>query len=514
MGFLFTFLIWCGTAIAIAGFIVLTAVQSNILLAYGLMAVGFTLLICGLAGRPQTQTLLQRLWSKRSIQLGINGILLAIAVLIIWLSLNGLAARFSFRIDLTENQTNSLSSQTRQTIQTLQAPLKVWLFQETDDANITPFLEKYQRLNSRMSYEFVDPDIDVRLIRRFKVQNRGEVHLEYGEKTQFIQTLDVAEPLTEAALTNGILRITSDRQPHLYILQGHGEPPIDASPKGLVQMVKALETQGYRVSPLNLIQTPIIPDDADIIAVIAPQTSLIPGEVEILQRFLDNDKSLLLMLDPNTNPKLTTLLEAWGLRLDQRILVDGDRRSEQLGYGDTTMLVNRYGEHPITQTLTETDEVSLYQFVRPISTTRTLGVKAISFLQTDERTWAESEVPDANVNFDPAVDRRGPIDFAIALESKRSDNPDVPKARLVAIGNSTLARNNGFIQYANGDILLNTINWLDQERELSLTIRPRSPKARRLELSSLQMNVIAWLAPIVFPVGGLITCLILLKQKR
>ncbi|AFY38070.1 ABC-type uncharacterized transport system [[Leptolyngbya] sp. PCC 7376] len=506
------YLIWCGTAIAIAGLVVLTAVQGNILLAYGLIMVGLTLLICGVAGRKQTQTWLMTFWSRRSVQLGTNGFLSAIAMLFIWLSINGIAAQFPLRFDLTETQVNSLSSQTRQTIQTLKEPLKIWLFQEVDDAEVTPFLENYRRINSRIQYQFVDPDIDVRLIRRFNVQNRGEVHLEYGEKTQFVQTLAAEESLTEAKLTNAILRITSDRQPQLYILQGHGEPPLDDSQKGLVQMVKALEAQGYRVNALNLIQTPNIPADGDIIAIIAPQTALLPGEVELLQEFLDQQKSLLFLLDPNTDPNLDSILEQWGIGLDQRILIDGDRRSEQLGYGNTAIITTRYGTHPITKSLD--DDISLYQFVRPIAVKPTAGIKANSFLLSDELTWAESQLPSPDATFDPATDLRGPVDFGIALESQYREDLELPKARVVVIGNTSLATNNGFSQYANGDILLNVMNWLDQNRDVSLAIRPRSPENRRLQLTTAQVNLIAWLGPVIFPLGGLITGLILFKKRR
>ncbi|OKH13805.1 GldG family protein [[Limnothrix rosea] IAM M-220] len=506
------YLIWCGAAIAIASLVMLTAVQSNILLAYGVMTVGLTLLICGIALQDQTQARLTAFWARRSTQLGANGFLSAIAVLFIWLSLNGIAAQFAVRLDLTETQVNSLSSQTRETLQKLDEPLKIWLFQEIDDADITPFLENYRRINPRVQYQFVDPDIDVRLIRRFNVQNRGEVHLEYGDRTQFVQTLAIEESLTEAKLTNSILRITSDRQPHLYLLQGHGEPPIDDSPKGLVQMVKALETQGYRVSPLNLIQTPTLPTDGDIIAVIAPQAALLPGEVELLQEFLEQQKSLLILLDPNTDPKLTQLWEEWGITLDQRILIDGDRRSEQLGYGNTTVLVTNYGNHPITRDLE--DNISLYQFVRPVSIKTVEGIDANSFLFSDERTWAESNLPSPDATFDPATDLRGPVDFGIALESQVQPDPELPKTRLVVIGNTTLAANNGFIQYANGDILLNTMNWLDQNRDVSLAIRPRSPQNRRLQLTTFQVDLVSWLAPVIFPLGGLMTCLVLFKKRR
>ena len=68
-----------------------------------------------------------------------------------------------------------------------------------------------------------------------------------------------------------------------------------------------LEEQGYRVSPLNFIQTPALPVDADIIALVGPQNTLLPGEVKLLQHHRDQQKSLLVLLSSNTHPQMYSL---------------------------------------------------------------------------------------------------------------------------------------------------------------------------------------------------------------
>ncbi|MGB2923841.1 MAG: Gldg family protein [Limnothrix sp.] len=507
------YLIWFGVAAFIAGLVILVAVQSDVLIAYSLVCVGLLLILGGFATDAQTKVFLRQFWSRRSTQIGANGLLSAIAVIVTLLLLNFLAAQFPVRFDLTESQIYTLSPQTKATVRDLEEPLKIWLFQETDDdLSITPLLNDYRRLNpSKIQYKFVDPDVDIQQLRRFQVQNRGEIHLEYADKTQLVQTLSPGERLNEAQLTSSIIRITGDRQPHIYLLQGHGEPAIDNTQNGLVQMVKAIEEQGYRVSPLNLAQTPTLPEDASIIALIAPQTALLPGEIELLQTHLQQQKSLLILLDPNTDPQLNPLLEPWGISLDQRILIDGEDRSALLGFGNTTLIQTDYGNHPITEAFQ--GNISLYQFVRPILTDPKDNVTATAILKTDAAVWAESGLPSPDARFDPSTDQQGPLDFGVAIEATIETAPS-ETVRSIIIGNTTFVTNRGFSQYFNGDLLLNSINWLNQDQNIPLAIRPKEPQNRRLNLSGLQIALIAWLAPILIPLTGLIGAIIIIQRRR
>ncbi|QCS50702.1 ABC transporter [Picosynechococcus sp. PCC 11901] len=504
------YFIWLGLALVVAGAVILGATGEGF--AYGLILVGLLLLGWGVSHFPGLGTGLQRFWRKRSTQMGTNGVVGAIAILLIFCLTNFLAVQLPLRIDLTENQIHTLSSQTQGVLQNLSQPLTLWLFQETDDANLKPFLDNYQRLNpNNFRYVFVDPDRNIEAVQRFQVESRGEVHLEYGDKTQLLKVLAQGEPLTESQLTNSILQIQGDRQPHLYVLQGHGEPPLDQIPGGLGQMAQLLATQGYAVSPLNFTQTPTIPPDADLIAVIGPQTPFLPGEVALLETALANNQSLLLLLDPQTDPQLNSLLDKWGLSLDQRLILDQGNRADFLGLGQSTLVLNQYGDHPITTALA--GQNSIYQAVRPIFSDTTEAIAATAILSTDDQAWAESqpEIPDPT--FNPPGDRPGPLTFGWALE-KIDSQATMKATRLVAIGNTTFVTNGWLEQYLNSDLLLNTVNWLAQTEEAPLAIQPRTPQERRLNLRRWQIATLAWFAPILFPLGGLGGAIFCLWRRR
>ena len=469
-------------------------------------------------------------WKRRSTQAGTNAFVATGAVLVILGLINFLGVRYSEPIDLTEAKLFTLSPQTQQIIQKLEQPLKVWVFEGNPNPGDRQLLENYQRHSDNFEFEFVDPQVNLGLAERFNVQSVGEVYLEYGDKEQLVQTLTQGERLSEVQLTNAIGKIGRDRTLAVYFLQGHGEPTLDASEGGLSQAVTALEAQGYQVNPLNLAQQTQVPEDAAAIIVAGPKRELFAGEVSALQEFLDAGGSLLLMIDPQTNPGLDPLLNEWGVELSDRLIIDASGTGGLIGYGPATAIVTNYGNHPIT--IDFSNGISVYPLAQPIGTVAESGVEAVALLVTDEQSWAESDLDEEEVAFNPSEDIGGPLDVGVVLtrtESQTQGNQETSEAndlsgeeeaaedsdsKLVVFGNSTFATNGWFEQQLNGDIFLNSVEWLAGGDEASLSIRPREPENRRLNLTPLQAGMISWLAVLVVPLLGLGAAVVAWWRRR
>jgi ABC-type uncharacterized transport system involved in gliding motility auxiliary subunit len=61
--------------------------------------------------------------------------------------------------------------------------------------------------------------------------------------------------------------------------------------------------------------------------------------------------------------------------------------------------------------------------------------------------------------------------------------------RLVAIGDSDFARNDFFLGRSNGDLFLNSVNWLS-DQEFLISVRPKVSNFRVLLLSDLEWRFI------------------------
>jgi ABC-type uncharacterized transport system involved in gliding motility auxiliary subunit len=495
-------------------------------------------------------------WEQRSTQVGTNAIVATLAVFIILGLINFLGTRYQYRVDLTETQLYTLAPQSRELVRTLPKTIKVWLFSKVPYPPDKELLENYRRQSSKFEFEYVDPQARPGLTEKFDIQENGEVYLEFENKRQFVQIINEQIRLSEINLTNRLLQITSSSAPKVYFLQGHGEHELSGAKGALSSAVQSLNERFFNVSPLNLAETPKVPEDAAVVVVAGPKRGLFAGEVQALQTYLNQGGNLLLMIDPNTDPKIDSILQEWGVKLGDRLAID--LSSERLQFGPADILVTQYGQHPISKDFG--NNISVFPVTRPIEITPISGIDSTPLLKTKPfpDSWAESDQQSEKLEFNEGKDLKGPLTIGAALTRKIPEktqitptptpttlpsspsptptsnpspsptpSPSSPsptptptptststpspsslssqptkESRLVVIGNSEFAINGIFQDNLNKDVFLNSVTWLSQQDQKPLSISPKEPKNRRLNLSSTQSNFLQ-ISVFLLPLIGL-----------
>jgi ABC-type uncharacterized transport system involved in gliding motility auxiliary subunit len=550
----------------------------------GLMATGGVILIISLFVGTR------KFWQRRSTQENLNAFVATIALLVILGLLNFLGIRYEKTIDLTEKNLYSLAPQSKQLVSDLQQPLTVWVFNDPPSQETERLLKNYQQQSEKFRFRFVDPQENIAKVEEFGVESYGEVYVEYGEKTQFVQQVSEVEPISEVKLTSAIQNIQRDRVSFIYILQGHGEPPLEPVQGGLSQAVASLNQQGYQVQPFNFAEETNLPNLANSVLMIAsPQRELLPGEIEAVANYLAEGGSLLLLLNPDSNSGLDPILEMWGIQLDDRVIVDASGQGQVLGFNPATALVTRYGDHPITNPFG--NGISIYPLSRPVDAMEKAGITATPLAYTNEASWAESDTTQEQLEYNPERDRAGPLVISFALNriedsasetqetetteeetsdnstetnseeitsdsvNESSNNPEettansdtletedqieettsnsesqtvnqssdqeektLPEAsleaRIVVFGDSDFATNGLLVQQLNGDMFLNSIDWLANRDRSSLALRPKEETNRRINLSPQQAAILSRTAIGIIPLFGLIFAIISWLRRR
>ncbi|MFP4134338.1 MAG: GldG family protein [Halothece sp.] len=541
----------------------------------GILAGGTLILIVGFI------ILSRGFWRRRSTQTGLNALIATIALVTILVSLNIIAINYGRTFDLTETNLYTLASQSQQLVENLEQPLKVFVFESPPTPESERLLKKYQSYSENFEFEFVDPQQDIAKVESFGVESFGEVYIEYGDKTQFVQEVNELEPLSEIELTNAINIIQRDRVSFAYFLQGHGEPPLEEVQGGFSQSVASLEQQGYQVEPFNFAEETNLPSSPNsVLIIVSPQQDLFPGEIESIQNYVAAGGHLFLLLDRDSSDSLEPLLDFWGIELDDRVIVDASGKGEALGFNPATALVTNYGDHPITNPLE--NGISVYPLSRPIDVREMPGVEATPLAFTNEESWAESDITQEQLQYNPERDRAGPLVLAFALErtevtdaeesseetpeeenqqeeiippsertqSSSDNNENNPEetndeeeeitetpeesedeeetendleelpepsldSRVVIFGNSEFAKNGLFIQQLNGDIFLNSVDWLvSSDDEVSLGLRPTEETNRRINLTTQQANILRNIAMLVVPLFGVMLAIISWLRRR
>ncbi len=529
----------------------------------GLVIIGLWFVYLTQAGDPRSPNF----WRRRSTQASTNALIATIAVFAILGLSNFLAVRHATRLDLTEAQVFTLAPQTQSLLKTLPQPVKAWVFYSQTPPQDRELLESYRRQNSKFSFEVVDPYNNVGIAQEFGVKTNGDVFVEFlpnpSRRRQLVQTLNSQERLTESKLTSALVQLNSDRRSAVYFLQGHGERPLEAGKGAISQAVKALADKNFDSKPLSLAQEGgKIPADASLVAIVGPTRPLLEGEVKALTDYLKYGGNLLVAIDPNKKPGLDALLNAWGIKLDERIAIDASGSGQLIEAGPAEPIVTQYGEHPITQDFN--NGISFYSLARPLEITAVKGVKATPLLITNEKSWAESNLKENPLKFDDQ-DRPGPLPLGVALsrtaetappEPKPSPTPPAPprptgspspdatvspsptpttspsptpspsstpsptpksssqESRLVVFGNSSFASDNLFDKQLNGDVFLNSISWLSQQSQQPFSIRPKDIKNRRIPLTEQQGALLLLMTLGAFPLLSAGTAVFVWWRRR
>jgi ABC-type uncharacterized transport system involved in gliding motility auxiliary subunit len=497
-------LLFLSITLIVAGIIAISITEKLSLLAIALIFSGIICLILSLWLWGNKH----KFWQKRTTKQSASALTTTILVLLVIGLINFFGIRYNLRWDFTENKIFTLSEQSQTIITQLKQPLEVFVFDRNINPKVEQLLQNYSRYSQQFKFKFINPEQEIGIAQQFGVQSLGEIYLQYGNKKQKLNVSNntVGQPLTEIQLTNGIEKIKRDRPINIYFLQGHGEASLELVEGGVAQAVTNLKDKGNKVQELNLASTGKIPDNANLIIIAGATRKLLTAEVTSLQKYIDAGGNLLLLLAPNTDLGINTLLQTWGIELDNRLIVDGSGAGNIMGFGPGVAIVNNYGNHPITVSFR--NGISIFPESRPLKTQNKQGIDSTPLAITNKQTWAESDLTSEEISFNPAQDLSGPLNIAIAL------NRSKPKsARIVVFGSSTFAANGWFEQQLNGDIFLNSVSWLIGEDQENLSIRPKEAANRRLNLSSMQGTIISWIMWIM-PLIALITAGILWWQRR
>jgi ABC-type uncharacterized transport system involved in gliding motility auxiliary subunit len=202
------------------------------------------------------------------------------------------------------------------------------------------------------------------------------------------------------------------------------------------------------------------------------------------------------------NEDLVKLLSDWGVTANKDLALDLSGVGQIFRLGPEVPLILGYESHPITQPLTRVP--TAYPLSRSLDTQSTGKAHVSKLVATTEASVATNSIS-ARGAVDPTKGKKGPLTLAVAGTLTSS-----PQGRFVVVGTSRAAQNNlvGSRSLGNRDLMVNIVNWLSSDEDL-ISIRPKLPEDRPLNMTSRRLNATFWLSVVGFPLAvigfGLIT---------
>ena len=455
--------------------------------------------------------------SRRQTRLSTIALASVVIVLGLLVAVNYLASRRNHRWDLTANQQYSLSPQTRQILEKLDAPVAVRVFDQPKEFDkFRDRLNEYEYVSKKVSVQYIDADKQPVLTNQNKVTAYGTVVFEYKGRTERVTSSE------ESQLTNGLIKVITGQERKVYFLQGHGEKDTASSERsGYATIAAALGSENFKIDALVLLQQQTVPADATVVVVAGPTTDLFPPEMDALRKYLQRGGTVFLMIDPPDKvgvAPLTNLIafaKEWGIDVGNNVVVDVSGVGQLIGTDASVPVAARYPSHPITDNF---KLLTAYPLARSVTSIAggTNGHTAQNFIESSKNSWGETDLESmfksGKVENNKDKDLQGPVMLGAAMQetvkgpdAEKSKDPKAvdaprPEARLVVIGDSDFAANFALGIQGNRDLFMNVMNWLARQENL-ISIRPKGTDDRRVTLTDYQQKGIMWFALLILPAG-------------
>lgn len=453
----------------------------------GMLAVGLALILVSVVFNFRS---IIGVFRGRQGKLGANTVIMSVAVLGIIGVANFLGYRHHKRIDLTVEGLYSISPQTSKIVANLPKDVKVIYFNDKDDQRFVDLMKEYKYAGNRFTYERIDPQQRPEMARQYKVRQMGDTIVAAGDRSENVTDI------SEQAVTNAILKVTRESLKTICFAEGHGERSIlDTQASGYSMVERRLKDENYQVKTVLLAGQQQVPAECAALVVAGPKQSVTPPEAAMIGKYLDGGGKALLLLDPETDPQLGDVLKSWDIQSDDNIVLDDSLQNQMSGAGPVNPLVLDYGNHAITKDFART--MTVFPNARAIKVNEGAGARGTAILKTSDGSYAKDKItPGQEPKYEQGKDQKGPLTLGAAA----SKSVNGKEARLVVIGDSDFASNGVFRVQRNGDLFLNSVNWLAEEEDL-ISIRPKSSASRSVDMSASQYRTFFLLSVALIPLA-------------
>lgn len=475
--------------------------------------------------------------SKRAFQWQRYGfIVLAAASLLTFLAgVNYLAYHYNTRWDITKAKQHTLTRSTTSIIKDIKQEVKVIAFHVgIPPKYLDDLFKEYERQSKgKIKTEIIDPIVRIGYAAQFGSVISGEERKVIIISGSERRDIDFTEQLlSEEQLTNAIMRVARDKRV-VYFLTGHGEYDVfSEDDNGLSLLREILSANNIETKTVMLGIKNEIPDDCNILIVAGPRNPLTEEEDEIIKGYLKKGGDALFLIEntpltspdkPLTdeekrkNPSLNNILEYWGVRIADDIVVD---LSNHIGKDVGCPATRNYPPH---KTIVKNLDYTFYIRPRSISVLddrrESVRVAPLVLTASKESSWGETNRT-LHVQFDEGVDRPGPVPIAVVIweprgEGKVSDVPVPLEAqadtdtRIIVFTDADFLSNAFLDKYSNAEMGLNAISWLS-DLDYRISIDRKTIKIGQLDLTSKQKRIVAvtlFAMPLLIAASGIITWL-------
>ena len=444
--------------------------------------------------------------------------------------------RFNKRVDVTENQVNTLAPQSKKLaakmagIEGLQI---LGFFQDEGEKDrFQSLLSLYQAQGLSAKIEYIDPQVEPTRAIQENITLTNTVVLKNGQSQSRLTEF------TEEKLTNALIKLENPAPKNILFVQGHGQASIDSEEgDGLSILINDLKNYNYHAKVGSLLSEGLKAGEeegkegkkVDLVVLAGPQYDLKEGEISVLKEYLTEGGSLLVLADAMVAlPQLNSFLNQYGLNIENDlILLDPkDPRASLIGQNSAIITEFDAFDSMTKDFAARSGTALILEGARSVTVMEdATDFKVRSIAKTSENMIAVTQVASQKDLANLTEDRikEGPFgviavatgmsmgdEYAKALLEEKTKADVKPGAgkeaaavaarpiKIVVAGSSQFVTNKGVQRAENFDMAMNMVNFMLKDDNV-ITLRSKKQRASSLDMASTMSHFNLLLISYVYP---------------
>lgn len=264
-------------------------------------------------------------------------------------------------IDLTADKVYSLSEESKQIAKSIKKEVKIMLVNMETAQLVIDFSNRYSKENNKIK---VEKNNDVtkypELAKKYNLTDTSYVIIvQCGDKEKILTTYDLYTydyttyeqiDLTEEAMTNALIDVTTENKPRIYFLAGHN----DNLESYMYAFKQSLADEANEVENLDLLTTGKVPEDCSVLAITTLNEDIKEIERDAIIKYIKNGGEIILFTDANVTkikmPNFQKVLDQYGISISEGIMVEQDT-SKMLTGSPSAILVTVSAGTSVTENI-------------------------------------------------------------------------------------------------------------------------------------------------------------------
>lgn len=426
-------------------------------------------------------------------------------------------------IDVTNSKLYSITEDTKNFLSQLSEDITIYVLapENNHDTNVEKTLKKYQEASSHIKVEYKDPSVYPAFASQYSdnTVSAGSIIIEGSKRSKVIDYNDLYETEfdyntyqnkttgydAEGQVTSALSYVTSDNNTKIYAITGHGEADVTESFQG------SLTKANVEVESLNLLSEESIPEDAQAIIILSPQSDYSADDAKKVQQYLDKGGNALITMGwtENSMDNFKGIVSQYGINVGKEVVLE-------------TNVGNYAQNNPfyLLPTISSTDITSAvsgnYYIFMPYSVGMTVSYddennNITTLLTTSDSAYGKADIQNASSYEKADGDADGP--FYLGAVSERTIDDQTSTIIVYSCDSIFTDEADNMVAGANKELFKSSINNI-VKADVSISIPVKDYDTPYLTVPQLQTVLIGVITILAIPFVLLLTGIIIAVRRQ